>query len=201
MKQCEVIKSISYNQEDIINNILTLYNKGNSIEFDPCYSVGGFYRSGEVVEPIIKSDIMPLLPGVEKFDVTDLPFENKFQSIIFDPPFLVKGGNSSYKMIERFSCFNSLEALLGFYKKSFISLHRALKTRGLLILKTQDFVHARKNNIILPDIISMARDVGFKVVDLFILLSRSRIINIKNQQHARKYHSYFIVLKKLSSAR
>lgn len=29
MKQCEVIKSIGYSQEEIINNILKLYNKNN----------------------------------------------------------------------------------------------------------------------------------------------------------------------------
>ena len=201
MKQSEVIKSIGYNQEEIINNILRLYNKGNAIEFDPCYNIGGFYRSGIVLDPEIKSDIEPLLPGVLKLDVTNLPFENKFKCIIFDPPFLIRGGNSNYKMIERFSCFNTYEDLMSFYSKSFNSLHRALRCRGVLILKTQDFVHARKNHIILPDIISMARDKGFNLVDLFVLLSRSRIINIKNQQHARKYHSYFFVFKKSSSAR
>ena len=89
---------------------------------------------------------------------------------------------------------------MDFYKNSFVSLQRALRNRGILILKTQDFCHARKNHIILPDIISMARDKGFKVIDLFVLLSRSRIINIKNQQHARKYHCYFIVFKKLTLA-
>ena len=198
MKQCEVIKSIGYSQEEIINNILKLYNKNNPIEFDLCFNIGGFYKSGIVSLPEVKSDIHPLLPGVEKLDVTNLPFENKFNCIIFDPPFLIKGGNSNYKMVERFSCFNTFDELIDFYRNSFISLQRALKNRGILILKTQDFVHARKNHIILPEIISMARDKGLKLIDLFILLSRSRIINIKNQQHARKYHSYFLVLKKLS---
>lgn len=201
MKQCEVVKSIGYSQEEIINNILKLYNKCEPIDFDPCFNIGGFYKSGIVSLPEVKSDIYPLLPGVEKLDVTNLPYEKKFKCIIFDPPFLIKGGNSDYKMIKRYSCFNSKDELINFYNKSFISLHRALKHRGILILKTQDFVHARENHILLPEIISMARDNGFKVIDLFILLSRSRIINIKNQQHARKYHSYFLVLKKLPSAR
>ncbi len=201
MKQNNVIKSIGYNQEEIINNILKLYNKSNPIEFDPCFNKGGFYKSGIVSLPEVKSDINPLMPGVEKLDVTNLPFEDKFKCIILDPPFLIKGGNSNYKMIERFSCFNTFDELIDFYKNSFISLQRALKNRGILILKTQDFVHARKNYIILPEIISMARDNGLKVIDLFILLSRSRIINIKNQQHARKYHSYFLVFKKLPTAR
>lgn len=40
-----------------------------------------------------------------------------------------------------------------------------------------------------------------KTKDLFILLAKSRPTKIKNQQHARKYHSYFIVLKKTTEAK
>lgn len=196
MLQRDVIKSIAFNQQEIINNILTLYNNGNSIDYDPCYNIGGFYKNGKVKEPKLKSDINPLLPGVLKIDVTNLPFVKKFMCIMFDPPFLIKGGSSTYKMIKRFSYFENLNELLCFYKKSFLSLNNSLKRNGILILKTQDFVNARKNHILLPDIISLARDSGFIIKDLFILLSRSRINNIKKQYHARKYHCYFLVFRK-----
>lgn len=195
MIQKKVIKSIGYDQQEIINNILTLYNKGNPIEYDPCYNVGSFYRNGVVQDPEIKSDINPLLPEVEKIDVCNLPYENKFNCVIFDPPFLV-GGNGGYKMVKRYGYFKSVEELRSFYINAFISLQRAIKQRGILIVKCQDFVNGRKNYIFLPEIISMARDIGFYVKDLFILLSRSRIVKMKHQQHARKYHSYFLVLKK-----
>jgi hypothetical protein len=43
-----------------------------------------------------------------------------------------------------------------------------------------------------------AEKSGFYIQDLFILLAKNRMIghNHKNQKHARKFHSYFIVLKK-----
>ncbi len=195
MLQREVIKSVGYDQQEIINNILTLYNKGNPIDFDPCYNVGGFYKSGVVAQPTIKSDINPLLPGVEKLDVQELPYKNQFKCIMFDPPFIVSGGRDC-KMAKRFGSFESVEELRVFFSKSFYSLQRALKNRGILIVKCQDFVNGRKNYIFMPEVISMARDKNFKILDIFILLSRSRPISMKTQQHARKYHSYFLVLKK-----
>ena len=193
MNQHDVIKSISYDQQEIINNILVLYNKGNPIDFDPCYNLGHFYRNNAVQDPETKSDIKPLLPGVEKYDVRDLPFVNKFRCIIFDPPFIVSGGNST--MANRYGSFATVEELRLFWKQSLFSLQRALKNRGILIVKCQDFVTARKNYIFIEEILSLARDLNFKILDLFVLLSKSRPIKMKKQQHARKYHSYFIVLK------
>ena len=199
MKQNEVIKSINYSQEEIINNILKLYNKGNPIDFDPCYNKGGFYKNGDVKEPKIKSDINPVLHGVEKYDVRYLPFVETFNCIIFDPPFIIAGPNG--KMGSLYGSFINIEDMRSFWRDSLISLQRALKSRGILIIKCQDFVNGRKNHIFLNEILNMAGDINFKIKDLFILLSKSRPINIKKQFHARKYHSYFIVLKKLSSAR
>ena len=190
-----MIKSINYNQQELINDILCLYNKGNPIDFDPCYNKGGFYRNGIVQEPKIKSDINPLLPGVKKYDVRDLPFTNEFKCIIFDPPFLVSG--SSGKMAKLYGSFKNIDELRLFWKDSLISLQRALKNRGILIIKCQDFVNARKNYIFIEEILSRAKKMNFQIKDLFILLAKTRPIRMKKQQHARKYHSYFLVLKKL----
>ena len=48
---------------------------------------------------------------------------------------------------------------------------------------------------ILPYIYSVARELNFAVFDLFILLAKNRIGYQQNQNHARKYHCYFLVLK------
>lgn len=89
----DLIRSISYDQQEIINNILKLYNNLQPIDFDPCYNLGMFYKNSVVHAPRVKSDIKPLLPGVLKLDVRQLPFENEFNCIIFDPPFIVSGKN------------------------------------------------------------------------------------------------------------
>ena len=189
-----MIKSVGDKQENIINDILTLYNKGNPIEWDPCYNVGGFYKKGLVKDPEIKSDINPLLQGVFKLDVRDFVFEDRFNCVIFDPPFIVGGGKNG-KMSNRFGKFETVEELRHFFASSLFSLQRAIKSGGLLIVKCQDFVNGRKNYIFMPEIISMARDNMFECLDVFILVARSRLNRMKNQQHARKYHSYFLVFK------
>lgn len=192
----KIIKSIGYNQDEIIRDILELHNGGLSIDLDPCYNVGGFYKSGLVKYPEYKSDIEPACPGVLKNDVRDLPYKSSsIKSVIFDPPFLVSG-NGEGIMAERYGSFDSFEKLVTFYKDSLISLQRVLKHGGLLIFKCQDFVHARQQHWILPVVCSLARELNFAVRDLFILCAKSRINgDIKKQQHARKHHCYFVVLK------
>ncbi len=190
----ELIKSIGYDQQEIINNILKLYNNSQPIDFDPCYNIGSFYKNNIVDAPRFKSDIKPLLPGVKKLDVRYLPYENKFNCIIFDPPFIVSG--STGKMAQRYGAFNTVMELQQFYIDSFCSLQRALTKHGLLIVKCQDFVNGRRNYIMLNYILNLARDFNLKTLDLFILIAKNRPTKIKKQQHARKYHSYFVVLKK-----
>jgi len=196
-----MIKSIGFNQQKLINDILTLHNHGRSLDFDPCYNLGGFYKDGTVAGPRIKSDINPLLPGVLKLDVRNLPFKpSSFRSAIFDPPFLVTGVRTREQnksiMCRKYGAFESLDELKDFFYKSLISLKRVLKHGGLLIFKCQDFVHARSQNLILPFVYEKARELNFACRDLFILVSNNRIEQrIKKQQHARKYHCYFLVLK------
>lgn len=190
----DLIKSISYDQQEIINNILALYNCSEPIDLDPCFNLGMFYKNGKVKTPLYKSDIKPIAPGVKKWDVRDLPFNNELQCIIFDPPFIVSGKSSKIGM--RYGYFENVTELKQFYYDAFISLQRALKNKGLLIVKCQDFVNGRRNYIMLNYVLNLANELNFKVLDLFILLSKTRPTKIKKQQHARKYHSYFIVLKK-----
>lgn len=191
----DLIRSIGYDQQEIINNILKLYNDSQPIDFDPCYNLGMFYKDNKVIPPCVKSDIKPLLPGVEKLDVQCLPFEDKFNCIIFDPPFLAGGGSRS-RMAERYGSFKSVSDLYIFFNKAFFSLQRALKNKGLLIVKCQDFVNGRRNYMMINYVLNLAKDFNFKVLDLFILLSKTRPTRIEKQQHARKYHSYFVVLRK-----
>lgn len=43
----ELIKNIGYNQHEIIQNILKLYNEEQPIECDINYSVGNFYKENK----------------------------------------------------------------------------------------------------------------------------------------------------------
>ena len=189
-----MIKSISYTQEEIIKNILELHSKNNRINCDPTYSKGCFYKNTDIEEPIYKYDINPQMEGVIKANAEKLPLlDCSLNTIIFDPPFLATTGSSLNKadnsniINKRFGVYDNEMSLFKFYKNAMKEFYRVLKPDGILIFKCQDKV-----------IYNTAIDLGFYPVDLFILLSKNRIIAKwqQNQKHARKYHSYFWVLKK-----
>ena len=194
-----LIRSISYRQDIILQSIIHLYLPAGKIQLDPCYNKGRFYESGIVPEPDYIFDITPLYAKVKYADCCKLPLDNNsIDSVIFDPPFITYPGKNLYKPLRRYGAFRTYGDLKKMYKASLKEFFRILKTNGILIVKCQDgtfgpditFTHI--DAVVLP-----CRSIGFKELDLFILLSNQRIENRNgNQRHSRKYHSYFIVFKK-----
>lgn len=202
----KMIKSISYDQQEIIKNIISLYLPSGQIDLDPCYSKGIFYKDSDIKEPVIKMDIAPQVDGVEQGDCRYLPLQkNSINSIIFDPPFLATTGPSLTKdddnniINKRFSVYDSEQSLHQMYYDSLKEFYRVLMNDGILIVKCQDKISSGKQYLSHVYITNMAESIGFYVEDLFVLLAKNRIVadwQVKNQKHARKFHSYFIVFRK-----
>lgn len=200
-----MIKSISYSQEEIIKNILELHVKSGRIDCDPTYSKGYFYKDTGIGKPGYKFDINPQVEGVIKANAEKLPLSDcSLNTIIFDPPFLATTGRSLNKVDnsnvinKRFGVYDSELALFRFYRNAMKEFYRILKPEGILIFKCQDKVSSGKQYFSHCFIYNTAIELGFYPIDLFILLSKSRITAKwqQNQKYARKYHSYFWVLKK-----
>ena len=84
----EQIRSISYDQTEILKNILVLHVPSGQIDCDPTYSKGKFYASGVIPQPRLRFDLYPSGPGVEKADCRHLPIpDESLQCMMFDPPF------------------------------------------------------------------------------------------------------------------
>jgi len=203
-----MIKSISYDQTEILKNILKLYIKEAAFHLDPTFSRGNFYK--KITEPILKSDLFPQQPNTIQNDCRNLPFaNNSINSIIFDPPFTIgvpnksKGKKGSNIIRDRFGSFKSKDDLLTFYSASLKEFMRVLVPNGYLVFKCQDTVSSGKQHLIHCDIYNLAMEIGYKVIDLFVLLAKSRIMSIPSkwstQLHARKYHCYFFVFRKNKS--
>lgn len=203
------ISSIGYDQIEIIKNIIELHVPQGFIDIDPTYSKGVFYKNGVIEAPKYKLDLQPQTPDTIQSCATSLPFSgNSFNCMMFDPPFVMGSGPSvkdpkegSCITIKRFSCFKNPEELMTFYNKCLVEFHRVLKSNGVLIFKCQDCVVSAKNLMSHVLIMNKALEVGFYPKDLFILLSKGRLISgkVKTQQHARKFHSYFWVFEKKES--
>lgn len=198
----KIISTISYNEQEIIRDILYLHTDGQSIDCDPTYSIGNFYKKG-IPEPKYKFDLTPQLPGVIGASSNNLPLDNNsIDVIMFDPPFVITGDtygeaqDGSSIIAKRFTGFHSFDELKQMYSSSLKEFYRLLRDKGVVIFKCQDVVVCSKNHFSHCWVMYEAMKLGFYPKDLFILLAKARLTDGRIQQHARKYHSYFWVFKK-----
>jgi len=183
--------SISFSQDAILRMITELHCPAG-IEADVTYGNGCFWDGNK---PRYRSDLKAT--GNIIADCCFLPYASgRIRSLIFDPPFLHKSGDGSM-IKERYGDFPSITLLWEFYRKSVQEFKRVMAPDGIVIIKCQDTVSSGKNWFSHVEIINYAKEAGLILKDLFILLAKSRIPqwNRKTYQHARKYHSYFLVFK------
>ena len=200
-KDCmNVIKSIQNSDRDILFSIKTMFLDNKNFDLDPCYSTGKFYEDLE--RPKIKMDKEPKSDDIEQNDILNgMPLigDNSIQSIVFDPPFMFgKHGKTDQNiMTKRFTMFDSWEQLELMYKSSLKEFYRVLKKGGIVSFKCQDYTDS-KTTLTHCYVWKWALERGFKVEDLFIMAFKGGRIWNSNlvQRHARKYHSYWFVLKK-----
>lgn len=195
-KNTDLIRSVSTNQHEILGWIQNLYGIPR-FDLDCTYNRGRFYRNGIQV-PRFKTDIVPIDGDVIPACATALPFRsNSFKSIIFDPPFFAIGGKDA-NIKFKYGAFNSIDQLWATYQGAMLEAYRVLKPQGHLVFKCQDFICGRQQFLIHADIIKYAQSINLYPRDLFIKLATHVPIawNHNNQNHARKFHCYFIVLQK-----
>ena len=203
----EMIKSTSYNQGEILRNILALHVPDKRIDLDCTYSTGNFYKDTGIDKPRLRFDIAPADDSVTFGDARHLPFDDgSIRCMVFDPPFLATTGASlqasdSNNILNKcFGVYSSERELFLFYKEALAEAYRILSDGGILIFKCQDKVSSSKQYMTHCFVYEEAVRLGFYPKDLFILLAKSRLVadwQRRNQKHARKYHSYFWVLQKI----
>ena len=197
--KAEFIKSIQNSDRDVLFAIKKLYLDGENYDLDPCYSTGKFYEDLE--RPIIKMDKTPQNIEIVENDILNgIPLKNKYvKSIVFDPPFMfgTHGQTKNNIMTKRFTMFDNWKQLKDMYKKSLSEFYRILIKGGIVAFKCQDYTDS-KTTLTHCYVHNWAIEQGFKVEDLFIMAFKGGRIWNSNlvQRHARKYHSYWIVLKK-----
>lgn len=193
------ILTVSSNQQEIIQNIISLYCP-TGIECDTTYSKGVFYKG--LAQPRLKFDLCPQTIDTVQADCRRLPLTcSSITSLMFDPPFTIGVGRQGKPGIirTRFSSYATKKELLGFYYDSIKEFFRVLTVGGVLIIKCQDTVSCSRQHLNHVDIVNYAVSCGFEPLDLFVLLNMHPIIDPrwKGQQHARKAHSYFLVFRRV----
>lgn len=200
-KADNIIKSVSDSTDKILLSIMSLYNNSQPIECDLTYSKGVFWK--KIQSPKFKFDKSPIDKNVRPLSETEKLPDNSFSSIIFDLPFLVKDEKSAKSSLisQRFDSFRSVDELYNVNSEMLALSYRLLTDKGLLVIKTMDIYHNGRQYWISDFVHSKAIETGFVLIDKFILVSQSKLLSPSGRvQHcARKWHSYFFVLRKIAT--
>lgn len=146
----ELIKSTSYDQGEIIQNILKLHVPDGKIDCDPTFSTGAFYNAAGIEAPKLRFDIRPQVEGVVQADARSLPIsDGSISCMMLDPPFLATRGASlsqgdGNRINRRFSVYPNEKSLHQCYADMLKEAYRILKPNGILIFKCQDKVSSGK---------------------------------------------------------
>lgn len=195
IKNTNCIKSISKSQDEILLWIMQLYNDCKPFDADLTYSKGFFYK--HIPEPPHKYDKYPQISGVKNLDEVDTLSDSSFASIVIDLPFIISDIGSCSIIKDRFNFFATAKEA---FETNLLMLARAkrlLCDGGILVMKTMDCASAGKQYWISDFVIQKAQEMGFEILDKFILISNLRVFTKTRTQHiARKFHSYFFVFRK-----
>lgn len=222
IKYNEIIKSVSYNQHEILFNIMKLHNGGKPFDCDITYSIGNFYGdftisndNGEkfnitIPQPKHKFDVFPQFEDVKKIepDGNILLENNSIKSIVIDLPFVVSpktapsvvNGSSerSNLIYKRFSSYYPASEMFKSYSHWINEAFRVLEDGGICVFKCQNTISGSIFYCTEEFSWMEAQRAGFYVLDRFTLVAKQRIISgkVKSQQHARNFSSVFWVFKK-----
>ena len=189
------IRSVSNNQNDIIRWIIRLYNDGKPFDADLTASQLVFYKT--VQKPAHLYDKYPQLDEVRNLKETDTLPDETFSSIVYDLPFVVSQGKTSI-IKERFTFFETVQELFDVNDEMLDRAYRLLQNKGILVVKTMDIVYAGKQYWVSDYVLSKAREKGLELLEKFILVANFKLFSrTHTQHHARKWHSYFFVFRKV----
>ena len=196
--------------ETIFPDILNLHVAPGAVIADVTYGKGVFWRNVDVSRyTLLPTDIAT---GV---DCRTLPYDDEsIDCVVLDPPYMEGfyredsrnlAGRGSYGAF-RSSYSNGTEHHEPKYQAAVTALYvdagreaaRVLRKDGVFIVKCQDAVCANRQHLTHVEIINEYAAIGFYAKDLFILVRNNRpaVSRLIRQRHARKNHSYFLVLVK-----
>lgn len=183
---------------DQFPDILSIYAPEGSKILDMTYGRGVFWRKVDRSKyRLITNDLVT--SADIKADFRQTPFLNaSFDVIVLDPPYAAHGKalkssiDSCYKTgtIEVKSSIGVTDLYMAGIKEA----QRLLKPKGILILKVQDEIESGKQVFNHVKYLSLE---GWITEDLFVMVfSGIPCARWPYQRHARKNHSYFIILRR-----
>lgn len=216
LTNANIIKNISFDQSEILWNIMQLYNDGKPYECDMTASELKFYGEGRgkynIPVPKILFDVFPQNDMTQKIDKWgNLPLDDcSIKSIVIDLPFVISPAGSpsavnpsdgSQLIAKRFAAYYPVDNLYLSYYNWLRNAYRVLDYGGICVFKCQSMISGGVRHNVEEFSYMAAQKVGFKMIDKFTLEAKARLISnakMKNGQvHSRSFTSQFLVFKKV----
>lgn len=215
MNNSNIIKNISFDQKEILWNIMKLYNEGNAFDCDMTASSLKFYEHKNadkynIPEPKYLFDVYPQQEKIKKItQFKELPLKDgEIHSIVVDLPFVIsphtapsaKNPKEGSNIIQ--NRFSSWYPYTEAYENFFWWMKecaRVIDEGGIVVWKMQDTISGSVNHPFIEFSALCGQYFGLYLIDEFILEAKARLISpskYKKQCHARKFTSEFLVLKK-----
>jgi len=208
MKQSEIIKNISYNQTEILNNIGRLYLWTNQFDCDMTASTLNFYKDW-IPLPKYLFDVCPTREDIVKIEpLWPLPLnDGQIHSIVIDLPFVIAPHKApsltteqkewSNIILKRFTTYNTARELYESYFHRLSEAYRVLDNNGICIFKCQSNISSGIKHNVEEYSFMCGEEVWFIMIDKFTLIAKNRIIwRMREQKHSRNYTSQFLVFQK-----
>ena len=204
-----VLSAHTATNDVVFEQLMTLHVPAGATVADVTYGKGCFWKRIPPGRYNLKAT--DLKDGV---DCRQLPYADAtLDCVILDPPY-VAGFYRPRKVGEKYQDFTHRysagfredgpryhEGVLDLYESAAKESARVLKDGGVLVLKCQDEVHAGKQYLTHVELLTRLAN-RFEAKDIFVVMrnggnfaTRGRAKQAR-QRHARKNHSYFLVLVK-----
>lgn len=192
--------------DSVFPGILRLYVRPGGTVADVTYGRGVFWKN--VPRGLYDVRATDIATGT---DCRSLPYgDGEIDCVVLDPPYMHSPGgtaHSAHPAFERHYRNNGSGGQAGSrYHQAVIDLYaeacRVLRDGGVLIAKCQDEVCANRQRFTHVELMEAYGRMGLVAEDLFVVVRRNRpgVSRMVRQVHARKNHSYFLVLWKRGAA-
>jgi len=194
------------NNGDLFPDILAIYaNPGDKI-FDATYGKGVFWKNVDrSLYNVTTNDLVQDADTHDDFRNLVAIADESLDMVVLDPPYAyspkgtIKSSIAGCYGLNNSVDISTMAKVQELYADGITEAKRILKVGGFLVVKTQDIIQAGKQWWMHSWVMTQA---GFACEDLFVLVQNNIPANDpkwKRQLHARKNHSFFIILRKLPS--
>jgi tRNA G10 N-methylase Trm11 len=190
---------------DLFPDILSLYAREGARILDMTFANGVFWKNIDITKyNLVTNDLFnPKAAIHEDFRHMSFP-EKSFDMVVLDPPYMRtnnKAGVMANNYHNQTINLKTHDAIISLYRAGYEEAKRLLKDDGVLVVKCQDEI---ESGIPRWSHVELMVHEGFRTEDIFVLVRSGGVLVgrcQKRQQHARKNHSYFLILIKYTNGR